>query len=171
MRKLPHRRIFKFIFILLGCVVLFQISALRSIQEKTYFPVSEEIRSIARVLTFSEVFDSAEESFRYRFGASWITDIFVPAIETIRFQGAFWIILISLPFLKINFFWSKVLVVTFFIFSAMLFIGNHGVVSHIVVGAVTLNILLWYYRSLFAPFAVHTAWNILQPILYPISLI
>ncbi len=95
----------------------------------------------------------------------------VAAVETLQYQGSFWITILWAKRFKWGVASKRAAYTSSFIISSTLFVFGHNLAPHFAVGIILLNMLLWYYQSLLPPFVLHATWNILQPVLYPLSLI
>lgn len=161
----------KFVLILLISVTLIQISSWSSIQAKTAIDLPPRLRQVAQLFISFPPFPTMQK------GCAWLGRITIPgticmaAVETLQYQGSFWITILWAKRFKWGATSKRAAYTSSFIISCVLFVFSHSLALHFALGIIILNLLLWYYQSLLHPFVLHAVWNLLQPILYPLSLL
>jgi hypothetical protein len=161
----------RFILILIISLALIQISSWSSIQAKTTINPPPRLREVAKMLASPPPFPAVERACTRLGRTTALGTTCMAASETLQYQEFFWITILLARRLKWSVGSKRASYLSSFIFSCLLFVFSHNFASHFIVGIVILNLLLWYYKSLWPPFILHTVWNFLQPILYPLSLI
>lgn len=161
----------KFALILLISLTLIQISSWSSIQTKTIINLPPRLQEITKMLVSLPPFPAIQKTCTWLGRTTALGTICVAAVETLQYQGSFWITILWAK----RFRWSatskRTAYISSFIISCVLFVFSHNLALHFAVGIILLNLLLWYYESLLPPFILRAAWNLLQPVLYPLSLI
>lgn len=179
-KAIPWRRIgmktasyglIRFALILLISIMLIQISSWSSIQTKTTINLPPRLREATQFFISLPPFPAIQKACTWLGRTTAPGTVCVAATETLQYQGSFWVTILWAKRFRWGATSKKAAYTSSFIISCLLFVFSHNLALHFALGIIMLNLLLWYYESLLPPFVLHAAWNLLQPILYPLSLI